>query len=143
MHHVVILKKSMNMMGNLRSGKKKIESRWYVNKVAPWNRIKIGDKVFFKNSGEKITLQANVKDVMQFDSLDECKIQDILTKYGEDICLSTKYEDSKEFYQNKNYCILIFIDNVTQVKVPFNIDKSGFGSACAWLIVQDIEQIKI
>ena len=42
---------------------------------------------------------------------------------------------------NKKYCLVIFLKDIKKVK-PFEIDKSGFGTMTAWLIVDDISRIK-
>jgi len=42
-------------------GEKQIESRWYVNKINPWNKVKVGDTVYFKNSGDPVTAKVRVK----------------------------------------------------------------------------------
>lgn len=52
-----------------------------MNKSAPWNKIKAGDTVYFKDSGSLVTVKANVSKVEQFADLDEKKRQDILKKY--------------------------------------------------------------
>ena len=54
MHHVAIMNKSWNLIPKIISGEKSIESRWYQTKRTPWDKIKAGDKIFFKNSGEAI-----------------------------------------------------------------------------------------
>ncbi|PIR94783.1 hypothetical protein COT95_02295, partial [Candidatus Falkowbacteria bacterium CG10_big_fil_rev_8_21_14_0_10_37_6] len=51
-----------------------------------------------------------------------------------------------EYFYNwakeKNYCVLIFLENSAKVK-PFQIDKKGFGGPRAWLTVENIGKIKI
>jgi len=121
-------------------GSKTIESRWYVNKIKPWDSIGENDKIYFKNAGESITAFAKVSKVLQFENLDEEKFQEIMKKYADDIQLLTRAYD--EYYQSKNYCILIFLTDVKSV-TPFNISKKGFGSACAWMCVDNIDSIKV
>ncbi len=141
MNHVAILTKKRNFLNKIISGEKTIESRWYVNKIAPWNKIKKGEIVYFKNSGEQIKVKAKVKKVLSFD-LKHKKIKDILLEYGEEIGFNLQEIDKWiEFYKNKNYCILMFLENPIEIK-PFNINKKGFGNACAWLCVDDIERIR-
>ena len=42
--------------------------------------------------------------------------------------------------KKKNYCILVFLTNVEEIN-PFNIDKTGFGNACAWITLPDVRSI--
>ncbi len=138
--HVAILKKSWNLLPKIISGEKSIESRWYKCRFAPWDRIKKGDFVYFKNSGEKVKVKAKVEKVLQFDSLDQDKVEMILDKYGDDICLNSR--NYNEYYSERNYCVLVFLDNVEELIEPFGINKAGYGNAAAWLIAEDIDDIR-
>lgn len=141
MDHVAILCPKIKMLEKILSGEKTIESRWYKNKIAPWNRIAKNDVVYFKDSSKLITAKAIVEKVMQFSELDIKKIKKIINQYYKQIGIDIKNVDYTN-YLNKNYCILVFIKNVKQIK-PFNINKKGFGNACAWLCISDIDNIKI
>lgn len=121
---------------------KKIESRWYLTRRSPWNQIKKGDVVYFKNAGEKVELQAIVRKVLQFENLNKTIVRKIIHDYGGKgkIALQDKNK-SFGLYQNKKYCILIFLTNPQSV-IPFAIDKKGFGIATAWIVVPNISSIK-
>lgn len=41
----------------------------------------------------------------------------------------------------KKYCVLVFLKDAKPV-VPFDIDKTGFGNANAWLTVNTVDSIK-
>ena len=69
MEHVAIMRKSWGLTQKILSGKKKIESRWYKVKYAPWDRIKFGEIVYFKDSGEPVTIKTEVEKVIQFSDL--------------------------------------------------------------------------
>ena len=116
-------KKFGDLITKILSGEKKIESRWSKNKIAPWGRVKYGDRIYFKNSGEPVTVVASVSRVLQFENLNPAKVRNILTKWP-----LVDYEWAK----NKSYCVLIWLKNPKKVR-PFKINKSGFGSAAAWL----------
>ncbi len=144
MDHIAIMKKSWNLIPKILSGKKTIESRWYKSRIAPWNKITSNDIIYFKNSGEKIIVKAEVSDVLQFENLNKEKIYSILKEYGSKIAVSTpieKFESIYPRYENKRYCILIFLKNPEKL-IPFNINKKGFGNACAWICIGDINKIK-
>lgn len=140
MDHVAIMNKQWKLIPKILNGSKTIESRWYVNKIKPWNSINEGDNIYFKNSGEQITAFARVSKVIQIDNLDQYKFKDIMNKYADDIQLLTREYD--DYYKSKKYCILIFLKDACKLK-PFNISKKGFGSACAWMCVDDINSIKL
>jgi ASC-1-like (ASCH) protein len=141
MQHIAILSKKWKLLNQIISGEKSIESRWYVHKINPWNKIKKGETVYFKETGDNIKVKAIVSKVLQFD-LKHKKIKDILLEYGKQIGFDLDEIDKWiEFYKNKNYCILIFLTNPIAIK-EFSFDKSGFGNACAWLCVDDINKIK-
>ncbi len=140
MDHVAIMNKRWKFIPKILDGSKTIESRWYVSKIKPWDSIKENDNIFFKNSGEAITGYAKVSKVLQFEGLNREKFEEIMERYADGIQLLAREYD--EYYQSKNYCILIFLKEVKEVK-PFNISKKGFGSACAWMCVDNIDSIRI
>ena len=82
MEHVAIMRKSWGLTEKILTGRKKIESRWYKVKYPPWNVIKSGDVVYFKDSGEPVTIKTEVGKVIQFSNLTHQKVKDILDKYG-------------------------------------------------------------
>jgi ASC-1-like (ASCH) protein len=142
MDHVAMMKKSWGLTEKIRSGEKKIESRWYKNKKSPWNNIKEGDNVYFKDSGEPISLKAEVSKVIQISNLLPKKVKEILEKYGPDDGIE-KSEIPEFFkrFKDKKYCILVFLKNCGKIK-SFEIDKTGFGNMAAWLTVKSINSIK-
>ncbi len=143
MEHVAIMNKSWNLVERVLLGEKTIESRWYQTKRSPWNNIKIGDTVYFKNSGEPVTVKTYVKRVIQYSNLTPNKIKSILHEYSlnDEICI----KDIPNFFnlvKDKEYCILIALEKPIRIK-PFNIDKKGFGNMSAWICMEDVKKIKI
>lgn len=144
MHHVAILKKSRGLLPKIISGEKTIESRWYKVRTAPWDKISAGDIVYFKNSGEPVKVQSEVSKVLQFEKPNKKKLAEIIKKYGGNpgICLDLPFKSMMIWAQDRPYVILIFLKNIQSIK-PFNIDKTGYGSACAWLTTKNISRLKI
>lgn len=138
MEHLAILNKRLNLLQKIISGEKTIESRWYVNRKAPYGCIKNGDIVYFKNSGEPVTVKAAVGGVLQFDSLDDTKVMQILKEYGERLGVDESYASN---IKGKKYCVLVFLENVKEIK-QFNIDKKGYGMMNAWISVDNMDKIK-
>jgi len=139
--HIAIMRKSWNLLPKILSGEKSIESRWYRNRIAPWDQIDAGDIVYFKDSGEPVTLKAQVSKVLQFQALDKDRAKEILDAYGNGIGMDPNKENIN-WCAKRNYCILVFLEKPQETK-PFNIDKTGYGNACAWLIADDINKIKV
>ena len=130
-------------MPKILDGRKKIESRWGINKCSPWGKVKAGDAVYFKNSGEPATVVAEVSKIQEFEKLKPQKVREILEKYGGDDGISiSNLEEIIKWVRKKRYCTLIYLKNSKKIK-PFNINKTGFGSAAAWLCVKNIDMIKI
>lgn len=143
MQHIAIMKKSWGFLPKILSGEKKIESRWYMTKCAPWDRIKTGDIIYFKDSGCPVTIKAKVSKVIQFSNLTPTLVRKIINKYGGSDGIGVK--DRNKFYylfRNKKYCILVFLKNARKIK-PFKINKNGFGLMSAWLMVRNVKDIKV
>ena len=146
MDHVAILTRKYKYIEKILNKEKTVESRWYVNKIVPWDRIKKGDTVYLKNTGEPVTAKAIVSKVLFFKDLSKEKILEIYESYGREIIPEAAESDfalyaQEKYSKKKKYCILIFLNNPERIK-PFNINKTGFGNACAWMIVKDIDKIK-
>lgn len=142
MNHIAIMKKSWGLTEKILTGEKTVESRWYKAKHTPWNKVRAGDSIFFKDSGEPVTIRAKVTKVLQFDNLTSIKTEQILAKYGEaDLATNDIMPEIREYVLGKNYAIFVFFDNVRKIQ-PFEIDKSGFGLQCAWITIDNINKIK-
>jgi ASC-1-like (ASCH) protein len=142
MEHLAIMKKSWGLTEKILTGRKKIESRWYIAKRKPWDSIKTGETVYFKDSGDPVSLKAEVAKVLQFSDLTPDKVRQLLARHGKDDGIEK--EDINEFFnkfKNKKYCMLIFLKNPVGIK-PFKINKTGFGMMAAWLTVGSIKQIQ-
>jgi ASC-1-like (ASCH) protein len=142
MEHLAIMRKSWGLMDKILSGQKKIESRWYSVKYKPWDIIRKGETVYFKNSGEPVSIKAEVDKVMQFVDLTPKKVKEILDKYGKNNGIEEeKIPEFFKRFKDKKYCMLIFLKNPVKIQ-PFDIDKTGFGAMSAWITVDNIAKIK-
>jgi len=143
MEHLAIMRKSWGLTKKILSGEKKIESRWYKSKYPPWNKIKSGEIVYFKDSGESVSIKAEVEKVLQFSELTPDKVKQILDEYGkEDGIAMDEIPKFFEMFKDKRYCMLIFLKNPQRIE-PFKIDKKGFGNMSAWITIESVEKIKI
>lgn len=142
MDHVAILKKSWGLSKKILSGEKTIESRWYKTKYVPWDKIKPGDNVYFKDSGEPVSIRVRVTKVLQFGNLNSKKTRQILRKYAKsNLGIGHIMPQIKRYVYGKNYCVLIFFDSVKKIR-PFHVIRRGFGLRAAWITIGDIESIK-
>lgn len=136
------MRKSWGLTQKILDGQKKIESRWYSVKCRPWDVIREGEVVYFKDSGEPVKLKAEVSKVMQFTNLTPNRVKEILNEYGDgDGLEKEKISEFFERFKDKKYCILIFLKNPQRIG-PFEINKTGFGAMSAWITIDDILKIK-
>jgi ASC-1-like (ASCH) protein len=143
MDHIAYMKKSWGFCDKILRGEKTIESRWYMARRAPWNRIGKGDIVYFKNTGEPVSLRARVRRVVQFDALTPTAVKNILSRYGSAIGIPQK--DVPRFiamFRKKKYAILVFLRDPKLVR-PFEIKKSGFGAMASWISVERASTVAV
>ena len=136
------MQKSWGFTEKIVTGQKVIESRWYNVKYAPWGRISAGDNIYFKNTGEPVTIQAEVEKVLYFSELTPDRIQTILEHYGKEMGIDEP--DMPKFFEkfkHKRYCILIFLKHAQHI-TPFEINKQCFGMMASWICVKSITQIR-
>jgi ASC-1-like (ASCH) protein len=138
MDHVAIMTKRWKLIPKILSGEKTIESRWYQTRRTPWDRVRTGDVIYFKNSGELIIAKATVSEVMQFEIKTKSDVQIILQKYGKKVGI----KDLGWLDTLPKYCVLVGLESPKLLKTQFSIDKTGFGSAAAWLTMKSIARIK-
>lgn len=142
MDHAAFMQKSWKFTEKIATGQKTIETRWYKVKHAPWRRISPGDSIYFRNSGEPVTIQAKLSRVVNFSNLTPEKVQTILEDYGKELGLNEP--DILRFFEifkHKRYCILIYLKEAHHIQ-PFEINKQGFGTMSSWISVESIVKIK-
>lgn len=150
MDHIAILRKAKisandNLLQDILDGTKTIESRWYANKIDPWDKVAAGDTIYLKESGCPVTAVAQVAKIIQYQNLDKKLLSEIIKAYGKQIAPNV---GEKEFLAwgeemtNKHYCILVFLKNARRIE-PFNINKKGFGISSAWLCVGNIDRVRV
>lgn len=135
MEHLAIMSKGY--IEKILSGEKSIESRFSVNRISPFGKIKAGEKVYLKETGKPVSASFEVESVLFFDDLDKGKIKEIRAKYGNQICAEEEFWQSK---QHARYATLIYIRN-PKIEKPFKVnkfDRSAFKSVTditEWLVV--------
>lgn len=128
MQHIVILKKPFFDM--VLSGEKTIESRWSMNKIAPFNKVNVGDVLLLKQTGHDVTATAKVKAVKYFE-LTPNVAEKIKAKWNKEIGIY-KFENW-ETYKNKKYCTLIWLEDVKTIK-PLEVPRSN---GAGWIVAKN------
>lgn len=129
MKHIAIFRQPFFDM--VLSGEKTIESRWSMKKVAPFNKVQIGDELLLKQTSHDVIATAKVKDVKYFE-LTQDIAEEIKSKWNKEIGIY-KF-DNWDNYKNKKYCTLIWLDNVKQTQ-PIKVKRSN-GSG--WIVVKGV-----
>jgi hypothetical protein len=143
MDHIAIMQKSWGLTEKIVTGQKTIETRWYNVKYAPWGRISPGHTIYFKNTGEPVTIQAVVEKVCCFSDLTPVGVQTILNECGKGI--GVEEADIPAFFEkfkHKRYCILIYLKHAQRIP-PFGINKQGYGAMSSWICVEHISKIQV
>lgn len=134
MEHLAIMSKGY--IEKILSGEKSIESRFSVNRISPFGKIKVGEKVYLKETGKPVSVSFEVESVLFFEDLDKGKIKEIRAKYGKQICAEEEFWQIK---QRARYATLIFVKNPKRVN-PFKVEKSN---RSAFMSVSSIKELMI
>lgn len=134
MEHLAIMSKGY--IEKILSGEKSIESRFSVNRISPFGKIKAGEKVYLKETGKPVSASFEVERVLFLSDLDDEKIKEIRAKYGKQICVEEEFWQIK---QRARYATLIFVKNPKGVN-PFKVEKSN---RSAFMSVSSIKELMI
>ena len=128
MKHLAILRQPFFDM--VKNKEKTIESRWSMNKIAPYNKVNIGDEILLKLTGQPATATARVKDVKYYELTPEI-VEDIRIKYGKQIGID-KFENWEATLQKK-YCTLIWLEDVKTIN-PLEVPRSN---GAGWIVLKN------
>ena len=111
----------------LMDNQKTIESRFSINKIAPYGKIKQDDIVIIKKSAGPVVGYFTVGDVKFYNNLDKKDFCEIEESYGKSI--GTNFDELFwEKRERANYCSLISVSNIVKTS-PYFIpkkDRSGW-----------------
>lgn len=120
MKHLAIMdKQTINM---IMSGEKIIETRFSKNKISPYQKLSIGEKVYLKESGRETIAVFEIDKFIYFKDLNSDKIKLIKSKYNNLVKAPDIYWELKE---NSNYGTLIYIKKPHKLDKPIKINKKG------------------
>lgn len=106
----------------LLNGKKKIESRFSVNKITPFMRVAKGDLVFVQESGGMVVGVFIVGEVEYVQNVRSTTLKEIESNYADLIC-SAYDKDFWTFRKNSKYISLIEVKKVKRIN-PFKSEKN-------------------
>lgn len=102
------------------SGKKTVEGRFSVSKIAPYGKVKKEDIILLKKAGGEIIGQAEVDNVLYFDNLDGQKIGKLRKEHGEEMRMDDNFWQDKQ----KSRCAsIIFLKSPRRYLTPLSYHK--------------------
>lgn len=143
MDHLAIMNK--RFINKLLSGEKTIESRWSKFKRIPFRKVAKGDTIYFKISSGPVLAKANATKINFYHrDLDIESINEFVSKNYKKLGLNNKNETIQYLEQNKEkkYGTFITLSKIENIN-PFNVSKKGHGIRSSWIIVPDINFLKI
>jgi hypothetical protein len=118
-------------------GKKVVESRFSVNKCAPYQKILRGDLIVLKKSGGPIVAIAKAGTVW-FYNLDPESWKDIKDNFTKLICAQ-----DPSFWESRKsatYATLVKLENVFKVSEPFQFPKRD---RRGWIVLKNKPDLKL
>lgn len=116
------------------SGKKTIESRFSVDKRAPYNKVSTGDIVIIKQSGGLIVGEFTAGKVYCIDIKKDDTDMKFCKSFSKEIC-SDIDENFWELRKNKKFATLIEIKELKQYDVPRKCSEKPNKSMAGWFIL--------
>jgi hypothetical protein len=141
MDHVVYLDSKANELDLLLDGKKTMIVRGATGRKMPHGRVNAGDVLYFINNNAEGVIQAmaQVKSVIHSEKMTEEESTQLIDRHQAKLQLTPK---QVERWAGKRYLVLVEVSDIKEVR-PFKIDKSGYGNMDDWLLVEDIETVRI
>ncbi len=113
------------------SGEKKIESRFSLKRISPFEKVHIGDIIILKKSGGPVTGVFVAGKVKYFNNLNNHIMKKIEVEYGRLICTSHSIDFWKTRHNTK-YASLIEVKKVKKL-LPFLSEKKD---RTAWTVLR-------
>ncbi len=126
--HLVILKKPY--LQAILAGRKSIESRFMKIKRVPYEKVRAGDRLFFKESGGKVCAVGMAGKVMNFKGLTCQRIMQLKRKHNRRIYGGDLYWEQKK---DCRWGVLIWLKDVKAIE-PIRIDKKDWRG---WVVLTE------
>jgi adenylate kinase family enzyme/ASC-1-like (ASCH) protein len=115
-------------LSRILSGEKTIESRYSINSIAPYNKIKPGDIVLLKKSGGGVVAIFEAGKVHYFLLSGQSDLETIRNEYNDRLKINENFWEEK---RRCKYATLIDINRILQIP-QFNVNKQ---SRTAWVTI--------
>ncbi len=141
MDHVVYLDASAREMERILSGEKTMIIRGATGRKMPYGRVNAGDTLYFLNNDAEGLIRAKsvVTSVLNSDAMTEEESIRLVEQYQGQLQLTEK---QRSRWGGKRYLVLIGIDKAETLS-PFGVDKRAYGNMDDWLMVEEIEKVKL
>ncbi len=141
MDHVVYLDASAREMERILSGEKTMIIRGATGRKMPYGRVNAGDTLYFLNNDAEGLIRAKsvVTSVLNSDAMTEEESIHLVKQYQGQLQLTEKQRNR---WGGKRYLVLIGIDKAEALS-PFGVDKRAYGNMDDWLMVGEIEKVKL
>ncbi len=141
MVHIAIMNRQVGLIDKILSGEKTIESRWLKTKSAPFGKVHVGDRIYFKESGGSVRAVALVSQVKEYSDVGMQDIREVVQEYGGKGKIALVDDNYQQWAAQKKYIVLMWLEHAQAIE-PFFIDKTGFGTGAAWLTLEDITKVQ-
>lgn len=116
-------------------GTKTIESRLTKTRKAPFGRIRIGERIYFKKSSGPFFATAIVSAVHEFESLTEQLVEDLRELFDDRVLGGDVYWSQRS---GSRFAVFVELDRVEPVGYgPSYRDLVAIGSRDAWHVLSD------
>lgn len=121
-----------NLASAVLSGKKTVDFRFSQSKISPYLKVQKGDTVFVKNVGDKVIGQAEVDNVLYYDSLTNWDLDRLRAEYSGQALISEEF--FKKLSEKGRYLSLIFFKKPERFVAELNITKKN---RRGWLVINE------
>ena len=141
MDHVVYLDVNAKELDLLLSAKKSMIIRGATGRKLQYGRVNQNDVLYFINNNADgyVRALAKVKSVFNSERMTEEESAQFMDRYQDKLQLTKKQYVR---WAGKRYLVLIEISDIENIE-PFRIDKSDYGNMDDWLLVEQIEKVKL
>ena len=141
MDHIVYVDTRQGDLEKLLNGSARMIVRGAMGRKLPYDRIQLGDRLFFVQNDGKCLARACAEVTMVFNSnqLSADESRQVITGNQEQLQLTPV---QVKRWSAKRFLVLIGLGEVRPV-TPFAIDRSEYGNMDDWLPVGDIERVKL
>jgi len=139
MDHLVYVDSKSKSIDKLLTGKKTLIVRGAMSRKIPYNRVEIGDHLYFttKKDNGLLRASATVIDVQYFGNLDSEESYAIIEQHQPRLHLNTA--QLKRSY-GKKYMTLIKLENIESIDNK-RLDDSLISDIDSWSLVNDIDSV--